>query len=157
MRKLFLNGLALIAGVISTPVATISLEFRNLPAERRQDPRLHRLRGFFHDAAPRLEALAPAFVAASEANQLNWTLLPSLSLIESGGNGGRNNNVLGWNNGKARFPSVSQGIHSVAKRLRSSPIYRGKNVDQILAAYNRDPDYAEKVKSVMRRIESSGK
>ncbi len=157
MRKLFSNGLALIAGVVSAPVATISLELRNLPAERRQDPRLDRLRSFFHRAAPRLEALSPAFIAASEANNLDWTLLPSLSLIESGGNGGRNNNVLGWNNGNTRFRSVSHGLHSVAKRLGSSPIYRGKNVDQILAVYNRNPDYAEKVKSVMRRIESRGK
>jgi hypothetical protein len=155
MRKLFSNGLALIAGVVFTPVATISLELRNLPAERREDPRLSRLRRFLRGAAPRLEGLSPAFLAAADSNQLDWTLLPSLSLIESGGNGGRNNNILGWNNGKTRFQSVTHGIQTVARRLSESPIYRDKNVDGILSAYNTDPKYADKVRSVMRRMRAT--
>ncbi len=157
MRKLFSNGLALFAGVVSTPVATISLELRHLPGELRQDPRLDRLRRFFRKAAPKLESYSATFIAASEENCLDWTLLPSLTIIESGGNGNRNNNLLGWNNGKTPFLSVAHGIQSVGRRLAISPIYRNKNIDQILASYNTDPNYAVAVKRVMRRMRAYGK
>lgn len=152
MKRFLSNGLALVAGVVSTPAVATNPLLRNLPAERRVDPRAETLRRFFRKGGYPLEQQAEVFLEAADANRLDWTLLPSLSVIESGGRGRRNNNIFGWKNGAARFRSVPAGIRSVAGRLRESELYRDKNTDQILRTYNSGPDYGAAVKTVMRQI-----
>jgi hypothetical protein len=80
-------------------------------------------------------------------------LLPSISFIEStGGKAARNNNMFGWDSGNAEFATLAEGINVVAYRLAHSELYRDKDLDGVLATYNPDVEYAQKVKSVMRRI-----
>jgi len=84
--------------------------------------------------------------------------LPSISIVESGGGReARNNNLFGWDGGKAMFISVRAGIHDVAGRLGNSKMYRDKGVDEILRIYNPGANYPGVVKSVMRRISPSEK
>jgi hypothetical protein len=82
--------------------------------------------------------------------------LPSLSYVETtGGKAARNNNLFGWDSGHAHFASLAAGIHAVAYSLAHSGLYKDKSLDKLLATYNHDADYPQKVKSVMRRIAPS--
>jgi hypothetical protein len=158
MRKLFSNGLAMFAGVVSLPLATslagtaspATAEYRTQPDT---DPRLTCLRAFFQGSNCPAAEFSPAFLEASDANALDWRLLPSISFIEStGGKSARNNNIFGWDSGRAAFSSAIACIRAVAYSLSHSHLYKYKSVDEILRTYNPNADYARKVKSVMLRI-----
>jgi hypothetical protein len=141
------------AGVVS-PVAVSHLQ---TSAERhfdyRKDPRFETLRKFFHKADCPAQHYADVFIEAADRYELDWRLLPSLSYVEStGGKQARNNNIFGWDSGRAQFASPTEGIHQVGYRLAHSNLYRDKNLDELLETYNPSAEYAQRVKSVMRRI-----
>lgn len=141
----------LAVGLLATP---FTFSTRQLPATTRpepDDPRLRLIWQYFADRDCPLRDSAADFVVAADQNQLDWRLLPSISMIESsGGKDYRNNNVFGWDSCREAFPSVQAGIHFVASKLAKSKLYKGKNVDQKLLTYNPQPDYAPRVKAVMR-------
>ncbi len=155
MKKLITSGL-FVAGMVTLPV---TLSPRQAPAPApgyRNDPRLATLRTFFRNADCPAEEYAAAFLEASDHNELDWRLLPSLSYIEStGGKSARHNNLFGWDSGRAEFPSPVAGIHAVGYRLSHSELYKDKELDKVLATYNSNVEYGRKVKSVMRRIAPS--
>ena len=151
MRKFLSGGLAVIAGIVS-PVAISTRQAPPQP-DYRKDPRTEALRRFFEKSACPASKYAHVFLEAAEHYALDWRLLPSISFVEStGGKASRNNNLFGWKSGRAQFPTPTAGIHAVGYRLSHSGMYRDKNLDQVLATYNPDAEYAQKVKSVMRRI-----
>ena len=117
---------------------------------------MKRLEKFFQRAGCPAQKYSYTFLEAADAYDLDWRLLPSISFIEStGGKAARNNNLFGWDSGRAEFASPAAGIHTVGYRLSHSSLYRHKDLDGILATYNPDAEYGEKVKAVMRRISSS--
>ena len=121
--------------------------------EYRSDPRLAPLRQFFQKTDCPAAEYAADFLMVADEFALDWRLLPSLSFVEStGGKAGSNNNMFGWDSGKAQFNSPKEAIHTVGSHLAHSAPYRSKTLDEILARYNPYPDYARKVKSVMRQI-----
>ena len=158
MRRLLSNGLAVVAGVVSLPVCGSHAAATKPPsAEHRtepfKDPRLGFLRVFFAQSHSPILELAPVFLEAADAHGLDWRLLPSLSFVESSaGKSAKNNNLFGWDSGRAAFSSATACIHSVAASLKNSAIYRHKDLDGILRTYNRSLGYARRVKDVMRRI-----
>jgi len=158
MRKLLSNGLAVFAGVVSMPVAgtyadsakPAMADHRNKPAK---DPRLAFLRSFFEHGNCPAAKLSPIFLEAADMYALDWRLLPSLSFVEtSGGKAARNNNIFGWDSGRAAFSSAAAGIRAVAGYLAQSSLYRHKDVDGILRTYNGRAGYGRRVKDVMRQI-----
>jgi len=154
MRKMFASGMVMFAGMVSAPPGTVPDPASSQPApDYRDDPRFQSLTRFFHKADCPAEKYSAEFLRAADANALDWRLLPSLSFVEtSGGKGARNNNLFGWNSGRAHFPSPVAGIHAVGYLLKHSSVYRNKKLDSILAVYNPVEQYADRVKSVMRRI-----
>lgn len=158
MRKLLSNGLAVFAGVVSMPVAGTHAESaKPATAEHRNesthDRRLAFLRAFFEQANCPAAKLSPIFLEAADMYSLDWRLLPSLSFVETtGGKAARNNNLFGWDSGRAAFSSAAAGIRAVASALATSALYRSKDIDGILKTYNRNAGYGSKVKEVMRRI-----
>jgi hypothetical protein len=143
-----------VLGVVSAPVP---LSPRTAPPALKQeygsDPRLAPLRQFFTRTDCPAARYAIDFLMVADEFALDWRLLPSLSFVEStGGKASHYNNMFGWDSGRAHFPSPSAGIRSVGSYLAQSALYRSKSLDEILATYNPGRDYAEKVKSVMRRI-----
>jgi flagellum-specific peptidoglycan hydrolase FlgJ len=121
--------------------------------EKSEDPRTARLREFFCALRCPVKELAEDFVQAADDNHLDWRLLPSISVIESGGGKAfKNNNLFGWNNGEAPFITVRTGIHEVAFQLGKSARYRNQDVGGKLRFYNPDPEYAGKVVGVMQMI-----
>jgi len=120
------------------------------------DPRTVRLKRFFTKLHCPVFDLADEFVHAADDNQLDWRLLPSISVIESGGGKAyRNNNIFGWNQGLQEFPTIRAGIHEVAFKLGKSPLYQNRDVLGKLRLYNPDESYPEAVLSVMNRISSA--
>ncbi|MDQ6679262.1 MAG: hypothetical protein M3Z09_18420 [Acidobacteriota bacterium] len=154
MKKYLQQGLIMMAGIASLPVA-VSHANAQLPKPEcnQNDPRFVSLRHFFHNAKSPMERLTAVFIQEADAHHLDWRLLPGLSMVESGcGRSYRGNNIFGWNNGNSSFGSIREGIHFVADRLANARSYRGKSVGGKLAAYNPNEGYSRSVQSVMQRI-----
>jgi hypothetical protein len=124
-----------------------------VPKASLNDPRTVRLASFFSRLQCPVRSLAGDFVTAADENHLDWRLLPSISVIESGGGRAyKNNNIFGWSNGAVMFPSIRRSIHEVAYKLGRSPLYRRSNTVGKLRTYNSDQDYVQNVVAVMNRI-----
>ncbi|MEK7404440.1 MAG: hypothetical protein AAB225_04980 [Acidobacteriota bacterium] len=152
MSKLVL----LTAGLLATCASTTS-ERLDRP-DYRQDPRLARLTQFLTVNRCPVAPLAEQFLYSADLNSLDWRLLPSISLVESGG--GRkcaNNNIFGWDEGRTAFSSVREGIHTVASRLANSKLYKKKDLKALLRTYNPYPEYPARVESTMRRLSPTAK
>ncbi|MBV9508500.1 MAG: glucosaminidase domain-containing protein [Acidobacteriia bacterium] len=154
MRKLFFFGLAAFAGMACLPGHISTKQTQLVVAPQYEgDPRLEALVRFFQKGACPAWRYARTFLEAADRYALDWRLLPSISFIEStGGKAAPNNNLFGWDSGRAQFRSARAGIHEVGYRLAYSALYRDKDTDGILATYNPNAEYAAKVKSVMRSI-----
>src|ERR1700735_1191901 len=71
------------------------------------DPRAIQLRKFFARLHCLAVNFADDFIKAADENRLDWRLLPSISVVESGGGKAcKNNNIFGWNQGAHVFASV---------------------------------------------------
>ena len=151
MRKALLVG-----GLLGWP-AVVGLSHEIPKANVDHDPRLRRLQEFFSQRDCPLREAAADFLIAADRNDLDWRLLPSISIIESsGGKDYKNNNVFGWDSCRESFTSVREGIQFVAEQLASSKRYKDKNLDNKLSTYNPVPDYPRRVKAVMHALGSQG-
>src|SRR3954469_1828263 len=120
---------------------------------RDADARTERLKTFFSSLHCPVSYLSAEFVRSSDENGLDWRLLPSVSVIESGGGKAyKNNNLFGWANGDYLFSTLKAGIHEVAYKLGKSPLYRNRDVPAKLHLYNPNEEYATNVMTVMTRI-----
>jgi len=117
------------------------------------DSRLPALKNFFAKYRSPLAIHAGEFLKVSDRFGLDWRLMPSLVIIESGGRNIRNNNVFGWGNGASTFRSVVDSITIVADSLSNKLPYRGKSFEDKMRVYNpRRRDYAGFVRNVMQQI-----
>ena len=155
MNKRFLpSGLMICAGVLSIAAASANMDQTDVTKNRKKvDLRESILRKFLRDHKCPAEKYAGTFVNEADAHGLDWRLLPSLSLVESGGGRtARNNNLFGWANGKRKFDSISEAIHHVAEVLSHGRSYQGKNLEAKLFTYNHRTDYKAMVMNVMSKI-----
>jgi len=147
-----LRRLIIWTGVLTA--SAVSIPGQGLPQPSyRNDPRLVLLKDFFRAFGSPVRHLAPDFLAAADRHGLDWRLLPSICVVESGG--GKNlskNNIFGWDSARRGFTSVRGSIYWVASRLADSKLYRNKDLDGILAAYNPRRGYPARVKSVMKLV-----
>ena len=152
MRRVFSKGAAVLVGLLALQASTsLSQEFD--PPSYAEDPRVLILGRFFEGKESPVAYLARDFIVAADRNSLDWRLLPSIAVMESGaGKEYTNNNIFGWDSCKKRFPSVRAGIHEVAARLGTSKLYRHKGVQGILSTYNPNSDYAPRVMRIMKAI-----
>lgn len=150
MRSLVSKGIVVMAGILASPLTPRPMIAEPPISKYQNDPRLARLTEFFYVRGCPIKNLARDFLIAADQNDLDWRLLPSISVVESGGGkAARNNNVLGWGSASSRFNSVREGIHAVAQRLSISKLYKNKDLDGILRTYNTDADYPSRVKQLM--------
>ncbi len=148
-----MKDILLVAGLMAVPAMVSVQQYQAQARVDRNDPRLQRLQQFFAARDCPLEDAAEDFLVAADQNELDWRLLPSISMVESsGGKDYRNNNVLGWDSCRERFPSVRAGIHYVAAQLANSKRYRDKDLDEKLQTYNPLPEYPRRIKAVMRAL-----
>jgi hypothetical protein len=138
--------------MISKPKVQVAGVFNSRP---KTDPRTIRLKKFLGKLHCPVAYLSEEFVRAADDNHLDWRLLPSIAIIESGGGKAyirEKNNIFGWGGGEIHFTSVHAGLQSVAYELGRGPLYRRHNSLGKLHLYNPDENYAQQVMAVMRRI-----
>jgi hypothetical protein len=152
LTKTFSRGLVLAAGLLGV-VSPADPDIRPAEMSVQTDPRLLRIQEFFAMRECPAHAYAADFVIAADQNDLDWRLLPSISMVEStGGKESKNNNIFGWDNANKRFRTKREGIYRVAARLKSSPFYRNKDVAGILRTYNPRVEYTARVRAVMNQL-----
>jgi hypothetical protein len=157
MIKLLASGSLMFAGMVSSPlgISPVQTPIQASP-DYRNDHRFATLNSFFHKLECPAEKYSAVFLEAADNYALDWRLLPSLSFVETtGGKSARNNNFFGWDSGRAHFPSPVAGIREVGYRLKYSSLYINKKLDKLLAVYNPNAEYGQKVKSIMRRISAT--
>jgi hypothetical protein len=153
MKYYLQSGLVLVAGVFGAAAATGHADNSNPAIHRKSDIRENILRRFLSASHSPIESYAEYFILEADAHQLDWRLLPSLAIVETGGGrNNRRNNIFGWDNGGSHFSTASEAIHHVAEALSLARAYRGKDLRGKLAAYNPTPGYLRLVTNVMERI-----
>jgi len=119
---------------------------------------------YFRERNMPLEGTGMKMVIEAEKHNLDWRLLPAISVRES--TGGKNsckrvsNNSFGWASCKIGFKSNDEAIEILAKNLggknpNTAYHYDNKTTLQILRAYNPPsivPRYAQQVISIMNNI-----
>jgi hypothetical protein len=152
MKRFLQSGIVIFAGVLGIAASTIQAEDAT-KTSKKFDLREAILRRFFKDNHCPAENYADVFIREADEHGLDWRLLPSISLAESGG--GRNapgNNLFGWANGKTTFESITAAIHHVATFLEIGKPYRGKNIDAKLLTFNHRPEFRVAIMNLMRQI-----
>ena len=153
MTRSFSRGLVVAAGLLAVP-ALADPDLIHVKLTPRADTRWILIRQFFEKNNSPAHEYAKDFLIAADQNGLDWRLLPSLSLVESGGGkSARNNNIFGWGNCKVRYRTTREGIYQVASRLKNSYLYKGKgSVNEMLWTYNPKQEYVQQVIAVMNRL-----
>lgn len=152
MKHYIQSGLVLMAGVLGAAAATGYAD-HNPAVNRKTDVRETILRKFLKEVSSPVANYAATFIEEADAHHLDWRLLPSLAIVETGGGQKtRRNNIFGWANGGSRFSTAAEAIHHVAEALAEARPYRGKDLRGKMAAYNPSPGYLRIVTGVMHRI-----
>jgi hypothetical protein len=152
MKHYIQSGIVIVAGFLGAAAATGYADY-DPATDRKPDVRENVLRTFLQEASAPVAKYAANFIREADAYNLDWRLLPSLAIVETGGGRrDRRNNIFGWANGASRFASAAEAIHHVAEALADARPYRGKDLKGKLAAYNPTPGYLRAVTGVMRRI-----
>jgi hypothetical protein len=153
MKRFLPQGFMVFAGVLGIAAAAVHSDQDVTKTRKKFDLREVILRKFLKEKHCPDQAYTEFFITEADANGLDWRLLPSLALLETGG--GRvlkGNNLFGWANGKQTFTSIGEAIHTVASALSHGKAYRGKDLGGKLAAYNQGTDYTAMVLDIMRQI-----
>ncbi len=122
---------------------------------------------YYEDHNMPLKGMGKKMVLEADKNDLDWRLLPAISVRES--TGGRaacikvKHNAFGWASCKVGFKSDEEAIETVARNLggnnpKTAVHYDNKTTLEILHAYNPPsiiPKYAEQVISIMKNIGDS--
>lgn len=112
-----------------------------LPEAERLD-RIERIDQYFTKRNMPLAGYGEQFVDAAEKCDIDWRLLPAISVRESsGGKHDRNNNPFGWASARVKFDDYAHAINTVADHLcgfmpTTARYYKDKTTYQRLWAYN---------------------
>jgi hypothetical protein len=125
--------------------------------DAKPDARIDALKSFFKtNKCPQLNYdLINDYLTAADQNHLDFRILPSISVIESGC--GKQyptatHNLWGWDSARSGFSSFREGISFVSERLAHGQHYTNKTIIKKLNAYNPNPAYALKVIKLMAEI-----
>ncbi|MEI6316274.1 MAG: glucosaminidase domain-containing protein [bacterium] len=129
------------------------------------DVKAQKIDAFFAQRKLPMVGQGKKLAAAAEKNDLPWTLIASMAVIEStaGVHACPDNkyNVFGWGSCHGeKFDSYDDAIDTVAKAVagnsdQTKRYYEGKNLPDILETYNgsANPDYVKNTMWVMNQIE----
>ena len=152
MKRFFPSGL-IFAGVLGIAAGSVQTDQDVTKNRKKFDLREAILRKFLKEQHCPDQEYAELFISEADIHGLDWRLLPSLALVESGGGRkARGNNLFGWANGKSTFTSIGEAIHHVAQVLAHGRAYQGKDLNAKLLTYNHLPDYRVMVQDIMRQI-----
>ena len=155
MKRIIIKVSVVMIGVLTVPVIANQ---KTRMVTSGHDARIGMLKDFFQYWDSPGDRYAEAFLDAADSYDLDWRLLPSICLVESGcGKVYKNNNIFGWDSCDTGFPTVESGIWTVASRLAKSPLYEGKTLDGVLWTYNPRQRYRRVVRRLMSSIDPVSK
>ena len=100
----------LVAGLLAAPATVSVQQYKATPEVKQDDPRLSRLQKYFGDRDCPLRDSAKDFLIAADQNELDWRLLPSISIIES--SGGKDYIETVWGRGYVLREPIEQPLAS---------------------------------------------
>ena len=158
-----------VAGILAFNKSENQVAITKALQERAMDQsRAKAIDTYFKERSMPLEGYGAKFVEVAKDNDLDWRLLPAISVIET--SGGKNLckslprskkwNPFGWGSCKIGFESFDKAIETVGHHLGGShpntdQHYADKSIVDILDAYNPPsirPDYKDLVMGVMKRL-----
>lgn len=152
MKRFLPTGL-IFAGVLGMAAGALQPDQDVTKNRKKFDLREAILRRFLKEKHCPDQEYTEIFISEADIHGLDWRLLPSLALVESGGGRtARGNNLFGWANGKSTFTSIGDAIHHVARALSYGQAYRGKDLNGKLLAFNHGTDYGAMVRDIMNQI-----
>ncbi len=126
------------------------------------------INAYFEARKMPLAGYGDKFMEVAESNDIDWRLLPAISVIETTGGkalckklpSDKRWNPFGWGSCKIGFSSFNIAIETVGRNLggnnpKTAHHYEDKTNKEILEKYNPPsivPDYAKKVMKVMETI-----
>ncbi len=156
MRRFLQSTVVLCAGVLGIATASVKNEQDVAKHQKKSDLRETILRKFLQAHKCPDEAYTGMFLAEADTHGLDWRLLPSIAILESGGGQtSKGNNIFGWANGKKHFTSIGESIHHVASAMAHARPYSGKDLNGKIKAYNQFPDYRIQLLALMHQLAPS--
>lgn len=153
------------AAVLSTPEIRPLLVGASDNQQKIHDEKVAKMRAYFADRKLPAAEYAEVLVIEAEKNNLDWTLLGAVMMIES--TGGKfyiksTNNPFGWGSGTIKFDSMEDAIAKVAWNLggnnpATAKYYKGKTLQQIIDIYNPPhikQSYSTDIRYVMQMIKN---
>ena len=148
---------------ISSTLVLLSRDSKD-PEQAIYQERAEAIDAYFDSRDMPLAGLGMKMVLEAEKNDLDWRLVPAISVRES--TGGKHdcmkveNNPFGWGSCKVGFKSNEEAIEIIARNLggnnpKTARHYDNKTTIQILHAYNPPsivPRYASQVLAIMKAI-----
>ena len=117
------------------------------------DERILKVDAFFKSYNCPLPNHAADYVKAADLYDIDYRILPAISLLESTcGVFQRHNNHWGWNSARSGFPSVVHGIDHISRQLAQGRAYRDRDLDRKLYSYNPRPAYVSAAKRLMQKM-----
>lgn len=143
---------------LSTKVTTPPLIIQELPQPQKVeviDTRISAIDSYFKQRNMPLEGYGKKMVEVADKYELDWRLLPAISVRES--SGGRHmcqNNPFGWGSCKIVFSSLDEAIETVGFKLANLKVYKGKTTEMKLYYYNGTvlPSYPAEVLAIMEKF-----
>lgn len=143
---------------------TVDQENVDAELQKEREEKAAMIDAYFASKGMPLKGYGLKMVLEAEKNDLDWRILPAISVRES--TGGKHacksvsNSPFGWGSCKISFKTMDESIETVARNLggnnpRTAHHYDDKTTLQILRAYNPPsivPKYAEQVIAIMNAI-----
>lgn len=125
------------------------------------DNRAEIIDNYYKERNMPLEGYGLKMVEVADKYNLDWRLLPAITIRETSGgkymckNPKAQNNPFGWGSCKIGFESIDNSIDTVAYKLSTLPVYKGKSTSEILYYYNGTvvKTYPEEVLRIMDSLQ----
>lgn len=116
-----------------------------------EDARIAKLVSFFKAYDCPEPYHVTSYLRAADANDLDYRLLPVISILESScGKYQRKNNHWGW--GSNSFSSAGAGIEFITKQLVAG-YFKNRNTQEKLSLYNPRPIYAKLATKLLKQVD----
>lgn len=123
------------------------------------DDRASRIDAYYQSHDMPLFGYGKKMVAEADKNEIDWRLIPAISVRESSGGIHKCKSVpnshLGYGSCKIGFESTEQEIELVAAKLGKGKYYAGKSTEEKLRTYNPPsvlPAYPQQVMKIMEEF-----
>lgn len=156
---------SLVAQIAGTPIQDVNTI--KTPEQVIREERAAKIDAYYAKYNMPLEGYGMKMVLAAEKHDIDWRMIPAISVRESTGGKFACKSVtysaFGYGSCRINFESYDQAIELLAKNLggnnpNTASYYDGKTNRQILQSYNPPsviPHYADEVLSIMNKIENT--